>query len=143
MRVRSSVLRNRFRDSKRGSSDDKNESTKPRDRAGDVLWWQIRCVEGGRSVRCTNHRSKSEIPVDTYAETNGTENRSQSSTMSAAVWSRRRECPERTGEGRNPDRWDWSGSSPRCPSSDRRWHHPKGVERRSRFPGSTAWHEGG
>src|ERR1700730_7637253 len=29
----------------------------------DPLWWQIRCVLGSRSMRCTSERSKSEIPV--------------------------------------------------------------------------------
>ena len=33
----------------------------PRSRWG-LLWWQIRCVEGRRSVRCASQRSKSEIP---------------------------------------------------------------------------------
>jgi transcriptional regulator with XRE-family HTH domain len=30
-----------------------------------LLWWQVRCVQGRRSVRCTSQRSKSEIPVKT------------------------------------------------------------------------------
>ncbi len=28
-----------------------------------LLWWQIRCVEVGRSVGCASQRSKSEIPA--------------------------------------------------------------------------------
>src|ERR1700730_4398563 len=30
----------------------------------DPLWWQIRCVQGRRSIRCTRERSKSELPVE-------------------------------------------------------------------------------
>jgi YD repeat-containing protein len=36
-------------------------------RYGSPAWssWQIRCVRGGRSVRCTSQKSKSEIPDKT------------------------------------------------------------------------------
>ena len=36
-----------------------------RDPADLTLWWQIRCLQGSRSVRCTSQGSDSEIPDET------------------------------------------------------------------------------
>ena len=41
----------------------KNEPSEPRRSRWGLLWWQIRRVEGRRSIRCASQRSKSGIRV--------------------------------------------------------------------------------
>ena len=36
-----------------------------------LLWWQFRCVEGRRSVRCASQRIETEIPVQLELQPSG------------------------------------------------------------------------
>jgi hypothetical protein len=47
----------------------KTSRRNPADLGRACFWRQIRCVEGRRSVGCTSHRSKSEIPATNAGET--------------------------------------------------------------------------